>query len=92
MGEVQGKILAGKILVKPKERQKETASGILLGNTGKEKQTEGTVVMVGENTKNEIIEVKVGDEILFNKSYGKVVPIDGVDYILITSFEILYIL
>ena len=37
MAELKGKILAGKILVKPSEAEEKTASGIIIPETAKEK-------------------------------------------------------
>lgn len=47
MAQVKGKVLAGKVLVKPHEAEAKTASGIIIPDSAKEKPRQGTVVMVG---------------------------------------------
>jgi chaperonin GroES len=61
MAELKGKILAGKILVKPMEAEEKTQSGIIIPDSAKEKPQQGTVVLVGTDKKDEPMEVKVGD-------------------------------
>ena len=65
MAELKGKILAGKILIRPSEAEEKTASGIIIPDTAKEKPQHGTVVMVGADKKDEPMEVKVGDKVLY---------------------------
>jgi chaperonin GroES len=47
MAELKGKILAGKVLVKPMAAESKTASGIIIPDSAKEKPQEGTVVFYG---------------------------------------------
>ena len=47
MAELKGRILAGKILVKPSAAEEKTSSGIIIPDTAKEKPQQGTVIMVG---------------------------------------------
>ncbi|MDD3101813.1 MAG: co-chaperone GroES [Patescibacteria group bacterium] len=67
--------LGSRLIVKPIEVNETTKSGIILPDTAdKEKPVRGKVIAVGkgkmlENGQREIIDVKVGDEILFEK-YG----------------------
>ncbi len=51
MADLKGKILAGKILVQPKEAEKKTASGIIIPDSAKEKPQVGKVVLVGSPKK-----------------------------------------
>ena len=53
MADLKGKILAGKILVQPKEAEKKTASGIIIPDSAKEKPQVGKVVLVGSPKKDE---------------------------------------
>ncbi|MFA5050920.1 MAG: co-chaperone GroES [Patescibacteria group bacterium] len=67
--------LGSRLIVQPIEVNETTKSGIILPDTAdKEKPVRGKVIAVGkgkmlENGQREIIDVKVGDEILFEK-YG----------------------
>ncbi|MBR8534312.1 co-chaperone GroES [Carboxylicivirga mesophila] len=92
MSELKGRILAGKILVKPQAAETTTASGIIIPDSAKEKPLQGTVVLVGEAKKDEVMEVKVGDVVLYGKYGGTELAIDGEDYLLISQSDVLYIL
>ena len=91
MAELKGKILAGKILVKPSEAEEKTASGIIIPDTAKEKPQQGKVIMVGGDKKDEPMEVKVGQIVLYGKYAGQELTIDGEDYLLISQSDVLYI-
>jgi chaperonin GroES len=91
MAELKGKILAGKILVKPAEADDKTASGIIIPDSAKEKPQQGRVIMVGTDKKDEIMEVKVGDTVLYGKYGGQELTIDGKDYLLISQSDVLFI-
>ncbi len=92
MSELKGRILAGKILVKPQAAETTTASGIIIPDSAKEKPLQGTVVLVGEAKKDEAMEVKVGDVVLYGKYGGTELSIEGEDYLLIQQSDVLYIL
>src|SRR4030042_1939945 len=62
MAQLKGKILAGKVLVKPFEAEAKTASGIIIPDSAKEKPRQGKVVLVGAAKKDEEMEVKEGDD------------------------------
>ena len=91
MAELKGKILAGKILVKPMEAEEKTQSGIIIPDSAKEKPQQGTVVLVGAGKKDEPMEVKVGDVVSYGKYSGTELHIDGEDYLLMSQTDVLYI-
>jgi len=91
MAELKGRILAGKILVKPSEAEEKTASGIIIPETAKEKPQNGKVVMVGADKKDEPMELKVGDQVLYGKFAGQELNIDEEDYLLISQSDVLFI-
>ena len=91
MAELKGKVLAGKILVKPSEAEEKTASGIIIPETAKEKPQNGKVVMVGADKKDEPMEIKVGDQVLYGKFAGQELNIDEEDYLLISQSDVLFI-
>lgn len=88
---LEGKVLAGKILVKPSESIGKTASGIIIPDTAKEKPQEGVVVMVGTAKKDEPMEIKAGNKVLYGKYAGQELTISGDDYLLISQSDILFI-
>ncbi len=91
MAELKGKILAGKILVKPQEAEEKTQSGIIIPDSAKEKPQQGTVVLVGTAKKDEPMEIKAGDVVVYGKYSGSELTIDGVDYMLMSQTDVLYI-
>ncbi len=91
MSQLKGKILAGKILVKPKAAETKTASGIIIPDSAKEKPLQGEVVLVGAEKKDEKMEVSVGDVVLYGKYAGTELNVEGVDYLLISQSDVLFI-
>ncbi|WP_066632342.1 co-chaperone GroES [Labilibacter marinus] len=91
MSQVQGKILAGKILVKPQAAETKTASGIIIPDSAKEKPLQGEVVLVGAEKADEKMEVAAGDVVLYGKYAGTELNIDGVDYLLVSQSDVLFI-
>lgn len=91
MAEIKGRILAGKILVKPTEAEEKTSSGIIIPDTAKEKPQQGEVIMVGADKKDEPMEVKAGEVVLYGKYAGQELTIDGEDYLLISQTDVLFI-
>ena len=91
MAELKGKVLAGKILVKPQEAETNTASGIIIPESAKEKPQGGTVVLTGGAKKDEPMELKAGDTVFYGKYSGTTLTIDGVDYLLMSQNDVLYI-
>lgn len=92
MEQLKGKILTGKILVKPIENEKKTASGIIIPDSAQEKPKTGVVVLIGKPKKNEPMEIVVGDTVTYNKYSGTALSIDGYSYLLMTQQDILFIL
>jgi chaperonin GroES len=91
MTDLKGKILAGKILVQPKDAEEKTVSGIIIPDSAKEKPQVGTVVLVGSAKKDEPMEIKVGDVVFYGKYSGTELSINGKDYLLISQTDVLYI-
>ena len=91
MAHLKGKVLAGKVLIKPQEAEEKTASGIIIPDSAKEKPRAGTVVLVGASKKDEEMELKKGDVVLYGKYSGQELNIDGTDYLLLSQSDVLYI-
>jgi chaperonin GroES len=92
MADLKGKILAGKILVQPQEAETTTASGIIIPDSAKEKPQVGKVVLVGADKKDEPMELKAGDNVFYGKYSGTELSIDGVEYLLMSQTDVLYII
>jgi len=83
------KPLGDRILIKIEEAAKKTASGIIIPDTAQEKTQEGTVIAIGTDT--DVIKVKVGQKVMYDKYSGTSVKIDGVDHLIVKMQDILAI-
>ena len=86
------KPLADRVLVEPKEAETKTASGLYIPDTAKEKPQEGKVIAAGPGKKDEPMEVKVGDEVIYVKYAGTEVTVEGMKYLIVKQSDILAIL
>ena len=86
------KPLADRVLIEPKEAETKTASGIYLPDTAKEKPQQGKVIAVGPGKKDEPMEVKEGDEVLYGKYAGTEVTVEEKKYLIVKQSDILAIL
>ena len=86
------KPLADRVLIEPKEAETKTASGIFIPDTAKEKPQQGKVIAAGPGKKDEPMEVKVGDEVLYGKYSGTEVTVDDKKYLIVKQSDILAIL
>ena len=83
------KPLADRVLIEPKEAETKTASGIFIPDTAKEKPQQGTVIAVGPGKKDEPMEVKVGDVVLYGKYSGTEVAVEEKKYLIVKQSDIL---
>ena len=83
------KPLADRVLVEPKEAQTKTAGGLYIPDTAKEKPQQGTVLAAGPGKKDEPMEVKVGDVVLYGKYSGTEITVDGKNYLIMKQSDIL---
>jgi len=88
MANVSIKPLADRVLVQPMEAESKTASGLIIPDTAKEKPQKGVVVAAGPGVKDEEMQVKVGDVVLYGKYAGTELSIDGTDYLMMKQSDI----
>jgi chaperonin GroES len=91
------KPLGDRVLVEPLEEKEVKKGGIIIPDTAKEKPQEGKVVALGtgktdDDGKKLPFEVKVGDRVLCSKYGGTEIKIEGKEYKLLGSDDILAIL
>ena len=86
------KPLADRVLVEPQEAQTKTASGIYIPDTAKEKPQQGKVIAAGPGKKDEPMEVKPGDVVLYGKYAGTEVTVEEKKYLIVKQSDILAIL
>lgn len=86
--------LHDRILVRRIEADEKTAGGIIIPDTAQEKPMKGEVIAVGEGARDDtgarmVLDVKVGDHVLFGKWSGTDVKIDGEDYAIMKESDVL---
>ncbi len=91
------KPLGDRLVVEPVSREEQTASGIVLPDTAKEKPHRGTVVAAGEGRRDDDgdripMEVKVGDEVLFAKYAGTEFKLDDKDFLILAEKDVLAVI
>jgi len=92
MAKVNIKPLADRVLVQPMEAESKTASGLIIPDTAKEKPQKGTVVAAGPGAKDEEMQVKVGNVVLYGKYAGTELNVDGADYLMMRQSDILAVI
>ena len=85
------KPLGSRVIIKKLEAEEKTVGGIILAGTAKEKPQTAEVVAVGPGTKDEPMEVKVGDTVVFSKFAGTDVKYDGCEYTIMNQSDVLAI-
>lgn len=87
------KPLADRVLIKMKESEEATKSGIILSSGSKEKPQIAEVLAVGPGGEVDGKEVKMyikkGDNVIVNKYAGTEVKYEGEDYIIVRQSDIL---
>jgi chaperonin GroES len=86
--------LHDRVVVKRIAEDAKTAGGIIIPDTVQEKPQEGEVVAVGPGALNEdgkrvVLDVKVGDRVLFGKWSGTEVKVDGEDLLIMKESDIM---
>lgn len=85
------KPLKNRIIVKNDKPETTTASGIILPETNEKLET-AIVTEIGPGTSEEPMEFKVGDKILHDKYAGTAIKIDGVDYLVLKTDQVIAII
>jgi len=83
------KPLGARVLIKKLEAEEKSKGGIILTSSAKEQPQIAEVVAVGPGTKDEPMEVKVGDKVVFSKYAGTDIKFDGTEYTLMSQSDIL---
>jgi chaperonin GroES len=91
------KPLEDRIVVRPLEAEKTTASGLVIPDTAKEKPQEGEVLAVGpgridDNGNRVPLDVAVGDRVIFSKYGGTEVKYDDDDYLILSARDVLAVI
>lgn len=85
------------ILRRIEDNVNQTAGGLFIPDSAKEKPQEGEVIAVGEGKYNEdgtrqTLDVNAGDRVLFGKYSGSEIKLDGEEFLIMREDEILGII
>jgi chaperonin GroES len=85
------------ILRRIEDNVNQTAGGLFIPDTAKEKPQEGEVIAAGEGKYKEdgtrqTLDVKAGDRVLFGKYSGSEIKLDGEEFLIMREDEILGII
>jgi chaperonin GroES len=88
------KPLGDRVVVEHVEQSDKSAGGVFLPDTAKEKPQEGRVLAVGsgrtlDNGTKLPMDVKPGDRIIYSKSSGSEIKVDGKEYLIISEKDVL---
>ena len=91
------KPMSDRVVVKPKDREKETKSGIVLPDTATERPQQGDVLSVGpgrvlDNGTRAELDLKVGDTVLFAKYSGTEFKLDDDDLLVLSERDVLAVI
>ena len=83
------KPLSDRVLIEPTAAEEVTASGIIIPDSAKEKPLKGTVLAVGNGTKDEEMVLKEGDTVLYGKYAGTEIEVEGKKYLMMRQSDVL---
>jgi chaperonin GroES len=88
--------LGDRVVVEAVEQAKQSAGGVILPDTAKEKPQEGIIIAVGpgrKTDKGEIIKIdlKVGDKVIYSKYSGSEIKLEGKEYLIVSEKDVLAI-
>lgn len=87
------KPLADRVLIEPAPAEEVTASGIIIPDSAKEKPLRGTVLAVGNGTKDEEMVLKAGDNVLYGKYAGTEIELEkGKKVLIMRQNEVLAVI
>ena len=79
--------LADRVMVKLEKNEAKTAGGIIIPDTAQEKTQQGVVVEVGDD--KEVIKVKAGQKVMYDKYAGTQIKIDGEEHLILKMADII---
>jgi chaperonin GroES len=81
--------LADRVLIRPAAAEEKTVGGIIIPDSAKEKPLKGEVIAVGRGAKDEPMELKAGDQVLYGKYAGTEIEIEGATYLIMRQTDVL---
>ena len=88
--------LYDRVVLEPAKAQTKTVGGIMLPEIAQEKSQLAKVIAVGEggslDGKEQKMQVKIGDRVLYSKFAGTEIKVDNKEYIIVRQTDILAII
>ncbi|MDR1617481.1 MAG: co-chaperone GroES [Treponema sp.] len=84
------KPLADRVMVKLDKSEAKSAGGIIIPDTAQEKTQQGIVVEVGDD--KEVVKVKAGQKVMYDKYAGTQIKIDGVEHLILKMADIIAVI
>lgn len=81
--------LADRVLIEPAVVEPKTVGGIIIPDTAKEKPLQGTVLAVGQGTKDEAMLLQAGDHVLYGKYAGTEIEHEGKKLLIMRQSDVL---
>lgn len=86
--------LHDRVLVRRAEEEEKSAGGIILTDSAKEKPMQGTIIAAGRGKVLtdggvRVLDVKIGDKVLFGKYSGNEVKVDGEELLMMREEDIM---
>jgi chaperonin GroES len=97
MPKTQLKPIGSHVIVKRHEAEDKSKGGIFIPEKGKEKPKQGTIISVGngkvmEDGKRQAMQLKAGDDVIFNSYAGTEVKVEGTEYLVMEESEVLAVI
>ena len=86
--------LEDRVVVQANEAETQTASGLVIPDTAKEKPQEGTVVAVGPGRFSDEgeripLDINAGDTVVYSKYGGTEIKLGGEEYLILSARDVL---
>lgn len=81
--------LADRVLIQPTPAEETTLSGIIIPDSAKEKPLKGTVIAVGNGTKDEEMVLQEGQTVLYGKYAGTEIDVEGDKMLIMRQSDVL---
>lgn len=78
--------LNGNVMIEPSEAEEQSAGGIIIPDSAKEKPSEGVIAAVASDASDQIA---VGDRVIYKKYGGTEISHEGTDYLIVADTDVL---
>lgn len=84
--------LGDRVLIEPTPAEEVTLGGIIIPDSAKEKPLKGKILATGNGTKDERMELKVNDEVLYGKYAGTEIEYEGKKFLMMRQSDVLAVI